>query len=411
MTLGKRSIAACALVLAAPSGPALAAETSDAGGAEASNVGGAEFTPTPVIKRVKCIKLCSGKTRVQAGGTVRIMGRTLRDVDTVVFHGGTKTTRDNVSVDANSKSNKTLKVKVPLAADTGPLTAWVSKDVGSEPSNSIAVLPPPPPERSARLKPSNGPRDRGAPRLETGISTTKAFFGGAKVRFSYRINDDEPVPVTIELINATKDVVVRRWKRSAVEPDTIHTIRWNGQAGRSIKVGQGRYIFRVTAQSSEGLTARSSDSTEARRDAFDFYGHIFPIRGRHDYGSSGSRFGSGRSGHSHQGQDVFARCGTKLVAARSGKVKFNQYHSAAGYYVVVDGYKSKFDYVYMHLQKRSPFKAGDRIRTGQMLGRVGETGNAQGCHLHYEMWSAPGWYRGGSPLDPYRFLKSWDRWS
>ena len=167
----------------------------------------------------------------------------------------------------------------------------------------------------------------------------------------------------------------------------------------------------MTAQSSDGALARSSRTTDSTRDAFDLFGHIFPIRGRHDYGSAGARFGSGRSGHSHQGQDVFAKCGTKLVAARAGTVKFNQYHSAAGYYVVVDGYKSQFDYVYMHLQERSPFRTGDKLRTGQMLGRVGDTGNAQGCHLHYEMWSAPGWYDGGNPLDPYRFLKAWDAWS
>src|SRR3546814_1609940 len=42
----------------------------------------------------------------------------------------------------------------------------------------------------------------------------------------------------------------------------------------------------------------------------------------HDYGGAGARFGAGRSGHSHQGQDVFARCGTKLVAARAGRVQF-----------------------------------------------------------------------------------------
>jgi murein DD-endopeptidase MepM/ murein hydrolase activator NlpD len=65
----------------------------------------------------------------------------------------------------------------------------------------------------------------------------------------------------------------------------------------------------------------------------------------------------------------------------------------------------------MHLQERSAFKPGDRVRTGQMIGRVGDSGNASGCHLHYEMWTAPGWYRGGDPIDPYRYLKSWDSWS
>ena len=300
---------------------------------------------------------------------------------------------------------------MPLSAASGPLTAWKSDTVGSDPSAPVAVLPPPPPERSAELRPSNGPRDPGAPSLETGISTIKAFFAGTKVSFSYRVNDDEPVPVQIELVRAEDGVVVRTWNPGPVEPNAMQTIRWNGQAAPGLKASAGRYVFRVTAQNSDGAFARSSSTTDATRDAFDFYGHIFPIRGRHDYGSSGSRFGSGRSGHSHQGQDMFARCGTKLVAARAGRVKFNQYHSAAGYYIVVDGYKSKYDYVYMHLQERSPFRVGDRVKTGQMIGRVGDSGNAQGCHLHYEMWSAPGWYDGGNALDPYRFLKTWDRWS
>jgi murein DD-endopeptidase MepM/ murein hydrolase activator NlpD len=207
------------------------------------------------------------------------------------------------------------------------------------------------------------------------------------------------------------ELVVRRWQPGAVEPNTVHTIRWSGRAAPGVRAKAGRYVFRVTAQASDGSLARSSSTSDATRDAFDFYGHIFPVRGRHDYGGPGARFGAGRSGHSHQGQDVFARCGTKMVAARAGRVQFNQYHSAAGYYLVVDGYKSDFDYVYMHLQERSPFKAGDRLKTGQMLGRVGDSGNASGCHLHYEMWSAPGWYDGGHPLDPYRYLKTWDRWS
>jgi hypothetical protein len=402
MTLGKRSIAALALALATPSGAALAADTT---------TGGAGYTPVPAITGVKCVSLCSGKTRVQAGGALRVDGHSLRGVRSVTFHGSDQTKRDNVKVRVASEDTRSFRVKVPLAANSGPISVWKSDTVGSDPSDPIAVLPPPPPERSADLTPSTGPRDPGAPRLETGISTIKAFFAGTKVRFSYRVNDDEPVPVEIELVHAEDGVVVKRWKPGAVEPNVIHTIRWNGRTAPGIKANAGRYVFRVTASSSDGALARSSQATDTRRDAFDFYGHIFPIRGKHNYGQSGARFGSGRSGHTHQGQDVFARCGTKLVAARAGRVQFNQYHAAAGYYVVVDGYKTKYDYVYMHLQERSPFKVGDKVRTGQMIGRVGDSGNAQGCHLHYEMWTAPGWYDGGNPIDPYRHLKVWDGWS
>jgi murein DD-endopeptidase MepM/ murein hydrolase activator NlpD len=139
--------------------------------------------------------------------------------------------------------------------------------------------------------------------------------------------------------------------------------------------------------------------------------HVFPVRGRHDYGGAGARFGTGRAGHSHQGHDVFAKCGTPLVAARGGKVQFRGYHGAAGHYIVIDGAGTGTDYAYMHLTHRSPFRAGDRVQTGQRIGSVGDSGNAHGCHLHFELWSAPGWYQGGRPIAPFRALRAWDRWS
>ena len=400
MTPRTRSVAALALGLAVP-GAASAADST----------GGTDYTPLPDISRVECVALCSGSTRVQAGGTLKVTGKRLRQVQTVVFEGSEATTGDNVRVGVAPSSTRRFRVKVPYSAASGPLTVRKSKTVTSEPSNSITILPPPPPERSASLTPSTGPRDPGAPQLETGISTGKAFFAGTKVRFSYRVNDDEPVPVTIELVRVDDDAVVRSWNPGPVEPNSVHTIRWNGKAAPGVKASAGRYVFRVTAQSSDGALARSSSTTDATRDAFDFYAHIFPIRGPHDFGNSGARFGAPRSGHTHQGQDTFAKCGTKLVAARAGRVQFNQYHSAAGYYIVIDGYKTNIDYVYMHLQSRSPFHPGDRVQTGQMIGRVGDTGDAVGCHLHFEMWSAPGWYDGGHPFDPLRYLKAWDAWS
>lgn len=136
--------------------------------------------------------------------------------------------------------------------------------------------------------------------------------------------------------------------------------------------------------------------------------HVFPIVGRHDFGGAGADFGSGRSGHSHQGHDVFARCGAPLVAAHGGRVQQRKYHSAAGHYVVIDAAGSGTDYVYMHLAERSPFSRGDAVATGQRIGAVGDSGNARGCHLHFELWSAPGYYEGGSPFDPLPALKAWD---
>jgi murein DD-endopeptidase MepM/ murein hydrolase activator NlpD len=139
--------------------------------------------------------------------------------------------------------------------------------------------------------------------------------------------------------------------------------------------------------------------------------HIFPVRGRHDYGGRGARFGSGRGGRAHQGHDVFAKCGTPLVAARGGEVQFEEYHPAGGHYIVIDGDGTGVDYAYMHLVDASPFDVGDTVKTGQRIGEVGDSGNAHGCHLHFEMWGAPGWYEGGRPFDPFRALNAWDSWS
>ena len=52
------------------------------------------------------------------------------------------------------------------------------------------------------------------------------------------------------------------------------------------------------------------------------------------------------------------------------------------------------------------------MHTGQRIGQVGESGNASGCHLHMEEWTAPGWYQGGHFMRAItKHLKRWDRWS
>jgi len=135
---------------------------------------------------------------------------------------------------------------------------------------------------------------------------------------------------------------------------------------------------------------------------------VFPVRGTHTFGGAASRFGAGRSGHTHQGQDVMAACGVPLASATAGTVQTTGFQSSAGNYLVIRGSAPVQDYVYMHLQAPPLVGKGAAVAAGQAVGAVGETGNAQGCHLHFEIWSAPGWYDGGAPFDPLPQLQAWE---
>ncbi|MBA2566498.1 MAG: peptidoglycan DD-metalloendopeptidase family protein [Thermoleophilaceae bacterium] len=136
--------------------------------------------------------------------------------------------------------------------------------------------------------------------------------------------------------------------------------------------------------------------------------HVFPVRGPHDYGGAGSRFGAPRSDHTHQGQDVSAAQGTKLVAVHDGKVAFREYQAGgAGYYLVIHG-RDGSDSVYMHMAKPGLVKPGAVVRAGEKIGRVGSTGSSSGPHLHFELWT-PHWFDGGAAYDPLSKLKAWDR--
>lgn len=132
---------------------------------------------------------------------------------------------------------------------------------------------------------------------------------------------------------------------------------------------------------------------------------IFPIQGAHTYGVSASNRFTGRGGH--QGQDVFAACGTPLVAPQAATVLRVAFQSRAGNYVVLTADDGR-GFAFMHLREASPLVRGQRIGAGQAVGTVGDTGRASGCHLHFELWTAPGWYQGGEPIDPLPQLRAWD---
>jgi murein DD-endopeptidase MepM/ murein hydrolase activator NlpD len=137
--------------------------------------------------------------------------------------------------------------------------------------------------------------------------------------------------------------------------------------------------------------------------------HLFPVRGPFSFGGPDSRFGAGRKGHIHQGQDLTAPLGTPIVAPWAGTVEAVKYQAGgAGYYVVLDGDLEDRDYVFMHLRQGSTLVVkGQAVAKGQQLAEVGNTGSSSGPHLHFEIWTGGGWYTGGRPVDPLPFLQAW----
>jgi murein DD-endopeptidase MepM/ murein hydrolase activator NlpD len=372
--------------------------------------GGGVYVATPKVSKVTCVRRCASKARAQGGSTIKLAGSGLASVAKVTFNGSFGR-GDDLSVPARSRSDSGLSVRVPVGAVSGPVTVVTTANAKSKPTAPVAILPPPPPAPNAVLSVVPGLRSDPALQIETGTSRTRAYVGALRaVTFSYRVTGVLATPPRVDLIRASDGVTVTSWAADAVPSGEVQTISWDGRLGRA-SAKPGRYSFRLTAATTAGAEVRTAQAGEAERDAFDLYDNMFPVRGSHDFGGAAGQFGAGRAGHRHQGQDVFAKCGTPLVAARGGTVKFKQYHAAAGNYVVIDAAGTEVDYAYMHLAEPTPFRPGDHVYTGQRIGSVGDTGNARGCHLHFELWDAPGWYDGGKPFDPLPSLQAWDSWS
>ncbi len=243
--------------------------------------------------------------------------------------------------------------------------------------------------------------------LETSINPTR-FFSPSRhgVVLRYRIHSaTSAVKLKIRLVRRSGQKTLRTWNRK-VHDGQWHTLHWNGTSNGNMQP-DGSYAFRVSA---DGTVIRASGNSSGHN-RFTMHNFAFPVRGPHDFGGPGNRFGAPRSGHTHQGQDIMAACGTPIVAARGGIVKHNAWESSAGNYLVVSAEGTGEDFVYMHMPRPSNHQEGERVYTGQQIGVVGQSGDATACHLHFEMWSPPGWYAGGSPFDPLPYLERWDRYS
>ena len=182
---------------------------------------------------------------------------------------------------------------------------------------------------------------------------------------------------------------VRAWERS------VH-----GLIDGRVPPGQAREMLRRagTAEQSQPAQPQQTQTAPAGQ-------YVFPIRGAHNYGTSINRFGP-ISGRDHKGQDVLSACGVRLVAAHAGRVSTVDSGGDTGNYLVLQS-TDRTDMVYMHMRSLALVREGQNVTAGQLVGYVGQTGNATTCHLHFELWT-PHWWDGGHPFDPLPRLKQWD---
>jgi hypothetical protein len=366
---------------AAPPAPAPAPATSAAAPAQ-----------RPVIDAITCRTACQGIARATTGSTIRISGDGVGSATSIVLLGR-KGSRDDVTVPATSVSPTAVETTLPRGARTGAARVLVAGGPRSVVSRARLVIRP------------RGSRDPGGPLVEAKAETRRLVFeGGRKATVDFYVRGTTPANVAVDVVRASDQVAVAHFSVPSAEPGQVQSVDWDGTIA-GIEQPEGRYVFQVAAAIGGG-TARAAQAPPApRRESFWLVHAVFPIAGPHTYGQG---FGAQRTGHVHEGQDVMAACGTPLVAVHSATVKFVGRQALAGNYVVISSDDGTADFVYMHLRDKALVAKGDTVATGQTIGYVGRTGDATACHLHFELWPAPGWYTGGQATDPLPSLKAWD---
>ena len=234
--------------------------------------------------------------------------------------------------------------------------------------------------------------------------TPASIAPGTELTLRYRIDGRaRRMRVRVDLVPAGGGPVAARLALGLQPTGRRLTATWTPE------LAPGRYSARLRA------TARHGSARASRRRAIEFVAPtvtaatgLFPVAGPYTLGGAEARFGAGRSGHSHRGQDIIAAAGTPVVAPVGGSVGWRAYQAGgAGHYVVVHGDDAR-DYVFMHLRDGSVLvQKGQAVRAGEQLGEVGATGRADGPHLHFEIWTG-GWYAaGGTAIDPLPDLLAW----
>ena len=129
-------------------------------------------------------------------------------------------------------------------------------------------------------------------------------------------------------------------------------------------------------------------------------GMVFPVQGIHSYSDT---WGAPRSGgRHHMGTDIMSPRGTPCVASVSGSVR-PHWNNLGGNSITLTG-NDGWTFYYAHLE-RYAVHVGQSVKAGQVIGYVGNTGDAAGgpTHLHLQMGPHGNW------VDPYPYLRQMEK--
>lgn len=285
---------ATALLALAAAGPAAAENGGTANGGSSPN-GGSGLRVRPVIVGLTCLQRCGASSAsagarpvaVRADGVLKIRGRNMSAVKTVIFTGRAGS-RDDVRVSPSGVGRLSVDVRVPARATSGRVVLLASPLTYSSPSpGPVMVLP--------KDEPSKDPAPAKAP--PTG------------------------------------------------------------------------------PPSSAGL--------------------VWPVPRAPIYGV----FGENRGTHFHSGIDISSPVGTPIQAAAAGRVLFSGPQGAYGNFICIA--HSTVSTCYAHLSEMLAM-VGTSVGRGQVIGKVGMTGNSRGPHLHFEVRTGTRMW--ATAVDPMAYL-------
>ena len=137
-------------------------------------------------------------------------------------------------------------------------------------------------------------------------------------------------------------------------------------------------------------------------------GYVFPVYGAASYTDT---FGAARADTGwHHGEDIFAPLGAPILAVASGTVYSVGWNDIGGLRLWLQD-RAGNEFYYAHLSAYSPLAVnGAQVRAGEVLGFVGNTGDAEHTpyHLHFEIHPTSLLYKGyDGAVAPYPYLNAW----